>query len=71
MATKIPIEFVCDRGALSIGEAAVYLGVGHTTLWQLRNLPKSNPRRIRATSYNRIPKAELDRHLEAEMERER
>ena len=48
-------------------EAARAIGASRTTLWRLVNLPKSDPRRIRRTSYGKIPFAELNRHLAAEV----
>jgi len=48
-------------------EAARTIGVSRTTLWRWTNLPKSDPRRIRRTSYGKIPFAELNRHLAAEV----
>lgn len=49
--------------------AAKALGIGKTTLWLRLNLPKNDPRRIRQTTYGRIPVSEVQRHLEAEMQK--
>lgn len=48
-------------------EAASTLGISRTTLWRRTMLPKGDPRRIRRTSYGKIPLAELERHLNAEL----
>jgi hypothetical protein len=48
--------------------AAAALGISTTTLWRRLTLPKKDPRRIRQTTYGRIPVSEVERHLEAEME---
>lgn len=48
-------------------EAAAVLGVSRTTLWRRTNLPKRDPRKIRRTSYGKIPLEELQRHLKEEI----
>jgi hypothetical protein len=67
MTKRIPIEFVIPPGALKVGEAANYLRVSRTKVWELMNLPKSNPKRLKKTSYGTIPIAECDRHLAEEV----
>ena len=71
MSRKLPIEFVPEAvpAAMKSARAARYLGIGTTKLWLLTNLPKTDPRRIRQTSYGTYAKVELDRHLKVEMER--
>ena len=54
--------------ARSDREAAATLGVSRTTLWRLTNLPERDPRKIRRTSYGKIPLAELQRHVAADVE---
>jgi hypothetical protein len=48
-------------------DAARIIGIKTTKLWELCNLPKTDPRRIKKTSYGKIPYAELQRHLAEEM----
>jgi hypothetical protein len=48
-----------QRGALSVTEAAVYLGCCEQTL----------RKKVRATTYNTYPVAALNEHLLAEMQR--
>lgn len=52
-------------------EAARWLGVSRSTLWKFLNLPKSDPRRIARTSAGKIAYAEIRRHLEADLHRQR
>lgn len=47
--------------------AAAALGVSVTTLWRRCSLPERDPRRIRRTSYGKIPVEELQRHVRAEL----
>lgn len=47
--------------------AAWMLGISRTTLWTRVNLPKSDPRRIKRTSYNTYPVVELQRHIQEEL----
>lgn len=56
------------RAALNLAEAAAELRINRTTLWRLCNLPANDPRRIRTTSYNTVPRAEIERHLKAELQ---
>ncbi len=67
---RLHIAWLPSIGALPARDAAAYLGVCYNTLWRRSNLPKKDPRRIRKTAYGTYPVQELDRHLQAEMERE-
>lgn len=49
--------------AYPIGQAAKALGISRTQFWRLRNLPDSDPQKIRCTPYGRVPVSELQRHL--------
>ncbi len=66
---RLHIAWLPSIGALPARDAAAYLGVCYNTLWRRSNLPKKDPRRIRKTAYGTYPVQELDRHLQAEMER--
>ena len=68
-AQRIPITFIPWPGAMDAKGTAMYIGASQSTVSRLRNLPKSNPRRLRFTSYGKCPVFEADRHLRAEMER--
>jgi hypothetical protein len=68
-AQKIPITFIPWPGAMDVGETAAYISASRATVYRLKNLPKSNPRRLRFTSYGKCPVFEADRHLRAELER--
>lgn len=62
--TRQALTQLCARDD---AEAAEWLGVHRTTISRLTNLAASNPRRIRRTSYGKIPLFELRRHLESEL----
>lgn len=63
-AAPVSLPALC---AASDRDAARILGIGTTKFWELCSLPDSDPRRIRKTSYGRVPYAELQRHLTAEL----
>jgi len=67
--TQPSIIFIALQGALDTDLAAFYLGCSRTTLWRRVNLPESDPRKIKRTTYGTYPVAELDRHIEAELRR--
>lgn len=65
--TRIPINFEDEPLAVRPAVACKLLGISRTTLWRLKNLPKSDPRRIPVTSYETIPVAALRKHIQAEV----
>lgn len=54
--------------AVPAAVACRLLGISRTTLWRLKNLPKTDPRRIPVTSYGTVPLAALPKHLAAAVE---
>jgi len=62
--TELKPAALCAKNDIA---AAAMLGIGTTKLWELCNLPKNDPRRIKRTSYGKIPISELERHIREEM----